>query len=107
MVVGSMPSAELRRVLARLPMYVSQNRLRIRLFAESVTFCVVTGGLGWLTYEIRETVSAVQRCVQKDPMLLNHKAPEYVFVNNAAFTGNIITQWVYDIMPIKVSKTPS
>lgn len=79
----------LRRALVRLPVYVSRNRHRIRLFAESVAFCVVTGGLGWLAYEIRETALAIERCVQKDPMLLNYKAPEYVFVDKAAFTGKL------------------
>lgn len=84
---GSMTFGELRRALARLPVYASQNRQRIRLLAESFTFCVLTGGLGWLAYEIRETALAIERCVQKDPMLLNYKAPEYVFVDKAAFTG--------------------
>lgn len=83
-----MPFLEFRRSLARFPGYVSKNRKSIRLLAESITFCVVTGGLGWLAYEVRETVLAIERCVQKDPMLLNYKAPEYVFVNKAAFTGS-------------------
>lgn len=83
----AMPFGEWRKALAQLPDYVSQNRKRIRLFAESIAFCVVTSSLGWLGYEIRETVSAIERCVQKDPMLLNYKAPEYIFVDKAAFTG--------------------
>lgn len=87
-----MSFGELHRALAQLPGCVSQNRKRIRLFAESVAFCVVTGGLGWLAYEVRETVMAIERCVQTDPMLLNNKAPEYVFVNKAAFTGKILNE---------------
>lgn len=82
-----MPFYELRKVLTRLPEYVSQNHKRIRLFAESIAFCVVTSSLGLFAYEVRETMLAINRCVQKDPMLLNYKAPEYVFVDNAAFTG--------------------
>lgn len=83
-----MPFSEFHRALAKLPGCVSRNRKRIRLFAESVAFCVFTGSLGWLAYEVRETVLAIERCVQKDPLLLNYKAPEYVFVDKAAFTGN-------------------
>jgi hypothetical protein len=82
-----MPFSEFHRALAKFSGCVLRNRKRIRLFTESVAFCVFTGGLGWLAYEVRETVLAIERCVQKDPILLNYKVPEYVFIDKAAFTG--------------------
>lgn len=82
-----MPFSELRKALVLLPKYVSKNHKRIRLFAESIAFCVVTSSLGFFAYEVRETMLAINRSVQKDPMLLNYKAPEYIFVDNTAFTG--------------------
>ncbi|KAL4120623.1 hypothetical protein QTP88_013281 [Uroleucon formosanum] len=78
--------SKLREKLAKLSNSVSENRNHIRLFAESIAYCVVTGSLGWLAYEFHETVLTIERCVQKDPMLLNYKAPEYIFVDQATFT---------------------
>lgn len=75
--------------MAHVPQFVSANRKRIRLVAESITFCVVAGSLGWLGYEVRELIAAIKNSVQKDPMLLNYKAPEYVFVDKATFTGKL------------------
>lgn len=85
----SIPFSKFREKLAKLSKSVSENRNQIRLFAESIAYCVVTGGLGWLAYEFHETVLTIERCVQKDPMLLNYKAPEYIFVDKAAFTGKL------------------
>jgi len=83
------PFSKLRDKLAKLSNSVSENRNHIRLFAESIAYCVVTGSLGWLAYEFHETVLTIERCVQKDPMLLNYKAPEYIFVDQATFTGKL------------------
>jgi len=85
----SISFSKLREKLAKLSNSVSENRNHIRLFAESIAYCVVTGSLGWLAYEFHETVLTIERCVQKDPMLLNYKAPEYVFVDKTAFTGKL------------------
>lgn len=90
--------SELRKAVALLPEYVSHNRKRIRLLAESIALCVVTSSLGWLGYEVHETALAIGRCVPKDTILLNYKAPEYVFFDKAAFTGkfNAISKSVKD-----------
>jgi len=84
-----LPFIKLREKLAKLSNSVSENRNHIRLFAESIAYCVVTGSLGWLAYEFHETVLTIERCVQNDPMLLNYKAPEYIFVDQATFTGKL------------------
>jgi len=81
--------SKLSKKLAILSNSVSENRNHIRLLAESIAYCVVTCSLGCLAYEVHETVLTIERCVQKDPMLLNYKAPEYLFVDNAAFTGKL------------------
>ncbi|VVC24482.1 Armadillo-type fold,Armadillo-like helical,Alpha/Beta hydrolase fold [Cinara cedri] len=81
-----MTFSEFRKTMYYLPKFVLTNRKRIRLVAESITFCVVTSSLGWLGYEIRELITSIENSVQKDPMLLNNKAPEYVFVDKPMFT---------------------
>ncbi|KAE9537664.1 hypothetical protein AGLY_006687 [Aphis glycines] len=78
--------SKLREKMAKISNSVSENRNHIRLIAESIAYCVVTGGLGWLAYEFHETVLTIERCVQKDPMLLNNKSPEYIFADKTTFT---------------------
>lgn len=68
---------------------MSANRKRIRLVAESITFCVVTSSLGWLGYEVCKLITVIENYVPKDPKLLNYKAPEYVFLDKATFTGKL------------------
>lgn len=80
------PFSKLREKMIKISNSVSENRNHIRLIAESIAYCVVTGGLGWLAYEFHETVLTIERCVQKDPMLLNNKSPEYIFVDKTTFT---------------------
>ncbi|XP_050054999.1 uncharacterized protein LOC126549553 isoform X4 [Aphis gossypii] len=90
------PFSKLREKMAKISNSVSENRNHIRLIAESIAYCVVTGGLGWLAYEFHETVLTIERCVQKDPMLLNNKSPEYIFADKTTFTDTSVTYYWFN-----------
>jgi len=72
---------QLHSVIQKLPKLfnsVPENRNHIHLLAESIAYCVVTSSLGLLTYKFHLTVLIIEYCIQKDPMLLNYKAQEYI-----------------------------